>query len=122
MKIALIEITVDVSDHDGYCSGNTCELRRETIRFYVDDKKVIELIETNQLDDGYIPNKYERYLTSNLLHTNGSYYCEQDEDSVQAGLGVHDYKIVKVEYDTMDCSEYLLPKYIVHDSKHYQHI
>jgi len=75
------------SDHDGYCSGNECELEiRDT--YHVVDVPWTEDINTK--DKSY----WISFLPEPNINTDGSYFCSNSSKSKNMGLSVHDYKYV----------------------------
>jgi hypothetical protein len=86
MKVQLT-VQIEVSDHDGYCSGNECEYTK---------KSVIKNVDMPDQTDIFSETfKWDTYLTNLIpaINENGSYYCYADPDAAEQGLGQHDYKI-----------------------------
>lgn len=78
----LVNFEVRISNHDGYCSGNECELE---INQYT---KLIK----NVPKEKYI-NDYVKYANSVEIFNHGSGYCYLNKDCSDIGLQRHDYHI-----------------------------
>lgn len=92
MKVKIIA-DLETSDHDGYCSGEEClyEIKEETFFFEVEDDKSLEL-----------DNPFWKTLLPVPDLGGQSYYCGIDDESIERGLDIHDYRytikeIIKVE-------------------------
>lgn len=101
----------ETSGHDGYCSGNECEYKKETLTQYV-----------------VLPNKYKQYPLGMITNADefefswatlidtpdvghGSGYCNLSHESREHGLELHDYcqTIVSVEIVEHDTEVVELP-------------
>jgi hypothetical protein len=90
----LLTFVEDKSDHDGYCSGNECELISKTYT------RIINLPHeeiTNNLD------YYRKYADDVEMYRSLGYYksgyCKLSDEAVEVGLDRHDYlvKVARVE-------------------------
>ena len=78
-----VTVQLETSDHDGYCSDNECEYKKQIIKHIIN-----------------VPNNWQsftndeliKYLPEPKLNTNGSYYCCVGGNSKLNNLGKHDYK------------------------------
>lgn len=86
MKVQLTD-QIEVSDHDGYCSGNEYEYTKELVI-----KNVVVPDQTDIFSETF---KWDIYLTDliPILNNNTSDYCCADPDATKQGLGQHDYKM-----------------------------
>jgi hypothetical protein len=76
---------VEISDHDGYCSGNESEYRTYDIERDVEDADDVE----RQVA------AIERDVEASLNHE-GSGYCDVSLESAKHGLGQHDYLVTVI--------------------------
>ena len=89
-----VEITakLEKSDHDGYCSGEECEYKRETIKYIVN--QVPNPYQTHQ--SGLIENiddfDWVSLLPEPEINYSGSYYCDCSKKCEAHGLDRHDYR------------------------------
>ena len=92
-KRILITFKEEISDHDGYCSGNENEY---TERIYT--KEVLDTELDPDLDSylcyadscAYISNRHRQ-----------SYYCKMTNEACQADLGPHDYRITVLKAEVI---------------------
>jgi len=81
-----IEITAQlfISDHDGYCSDNECELSVRDIKHVIDLDKIESIQDKN--DEYWI-----RFLPEPKINTSGSYFCSNSIQCTRSGLDIHDF-------------------------------
>lgn len=93
MKVKIIAI-LEISDHDGYCSGEECEYTKETI-----EKTIIFPDELKNTDNITVDcHNWIQYLEEPTLN-DGSGYCDLSAECVENNLGIHDYRynVIAVE-------------------------
>ena len=89
---------LEISDHDGYCSGNECEYESIIKIFYCNipleynHYPVCTILDNNEYN-------WEQILLIPKINDDGSGYCELCEESKKANLYGHDYRysIILVE-------------------------
>ena len=89
----LITFKEEISDHDGYCSGNENEYTERTYT-----KEVLD----TELDPDL--NSYLCYADSCAYIGNRhrqSYYCKMTNEACQADLGPHDYRITVLKAEVI---------------------
>lgn len=91
---AKITARLEISDHDGYCSGDECEYSSSIVV-----KKVDVPEEYDDYGYGKINNlneyNWEQFLEPPELDDRGyhcSYYCCLSDECIAHGLNVHDYR------------------------------
>jgi hypothetical protein len=91
MSKVKITVKLEISDHDGYCSGSESEYT------YV-IKKYIRHIKTSNISQ-YNDSFWINLLPEPKINYWGSFYCDLSEDSKKHKLGKHEYRytIKKVE-------------------------
>ena len=93
----IIYYTLELSDHESYCSGNECE--------YSFENKILEVDIENPVidrdDEGRIKNQddFIRHIPKPFID-GGSGYCDLSEESVAHNLDIHEYRITIDEYTT----------------------
>ena len=88
----IIYYTLELSDHDSYCSGNECEYSIKNKIFEVD----IENPVIDRDDEGLIKNQddFIRLIPKpSMGHPMNSHCCRLSEESVAHNLGRHEYRI-----------------------------
>ncbi len=85
MKVK-IKAKLEISDHDGYCSGNECEYSYSIKEYIVD----IEDISVNL-------NNLIKYLPIPEINNHGSYYCDSNKESDDNNLDKHSYNYTILE-------------------------
>lgn len=106
MMKAVVEYTLEVSDHDGYCSGGDCEYKKESKMYIIDVPDVLKDTPEGVLEN---PQEYDWsvHLPKPKLNNYGSGYCNISQKAQDAGLERHDYKI------TVTKVEIVQTKYVV---------
>lgn len=93
-KFALVKIyyTLELSDHDGYCSGGECE-------YSIKEKTYKTLVDDNLLDPCEGKQGYKIFIPKPEVNC-GSGYCELSPECVHENLGIHAHriKINRVKY------------------------
>ena len=92
-KIIKITFKEEISDHDGYCSGNENEYSCRTYTKTVEDSDLDSDIQSyacyaDKIDIG---NRFKQ-----------SYYCTMTQEACEADLGPHDYRITIVKAEIID--------------------
>ncbi len=84
MKVLLI-VKLEISDHDGYCSGGECEYICKRIRYIrtIPDENVNKSVE-----DPY----WISLLPEPNINMYGSGYCELSEECIKNDIGYHEYR------------------------------
>ena len=87
MKVK-ITAKLEISDHDGYCSGGECEYTHNIEDYIID-------IPDEEYYDGI---NWIIFLPTPKINNYGSYYCDNSNKSVEVNLDRHDfrYTIIKV--------------------------
>lgn len=86
-----IKYLLQISDHDGYCSGNECDYEE-----FVYKKEIAILPEDFEDDENKIFKDltyYEKFLEHPQLNNCCSYYCEASKEASDHNLDIHDYRI-----------------------------
>lgn len=78
-----VTVQLETSDHDGYCSDNECEYKKQVVEHTI----CVPNNWKNLADDELI-----KYLPEPKLNNNGSYYCYVGGNSKLNNLDKHDYK------------------------------
>lgn len=78
---------IQVSDHDGYCSGNECEY----------NEWIEHIVDWQDKDINAEQREIEKRLEANL-NLNGSGYCKASFEAGKHGLVNHDYRITFIPY------------------------
>lgn len=96
MKIK-IKARLEISDHDGYCSGSECEYKTEIITQIVElsQKKYESCL--SEIDT----NVWTQFLDTPFIHSRGSYYCENSLESIDQGIDKHDFKYTILSVKTI---------------------
>jgi hypothetical protein len=119
----LLEVTVEKSDHDSYCSGDECIYSKHLKHFLVDtstDLKLKSYIDNkNDLNDYdwvdyikffkertyfeefftertkfvYNADRIQKYMEDTFVNDNGSGFCDVSQECIEKGLDRHDYII-----------------------------
>lgn len=106
MRKVLITVLLEISDHDGYCSGEECEYESKQIVHLCDVPEEYENCEIGTLNKNDLSDeKWSQYWIDYLPEYNdfavcaGSYYCDLSKDCENAELERHDskYTILSVE-------------------------
>lgn len=86
MSITLrITFKEEVSDHNGYCSGEECELYTQIY------KKVVE-VDTKEITNNL--QYYRKYANAiDVGGMGGSYSCRVSDEVTKSGLNRHDVRI-----------------------------
>ena len=101
MRKARVNVLLEMSDHDGYCSDNECEYwsKEKEIVIEVPDEYedeplgFIEEIDQEKWNKilPYPEEEYEtNYPEAHRYALSG--YCDNDPESEEKGLGKHDYR------------------------------
>ncbi len=91
MKVK-ITAKLEISDHDGWCSGSECEYTH-TIKTYI----------VNISDEEYYDGiDWIIFLPTPEINTFGSYYCDLSDESEKNNLSNHDYKYTIVNVVILD--------------------
>ena len=104
MKLKIIS-KIETSDHCGWCSGNECkykvtnynkiidisedELNEDLEEFLNRKTKKFSNDRLNKIDKNY----WIKYIPEPNLNTSESYYCDVCDESVNAGLKRHEFRI-----------------------------
>ena len=104
MKQILITARLEISDHDGYCSGDECVYESKQINYicvlpFIYKDHNIGII-TNFKDHDWI-----QYLPEIELNTNESYCCDLSNECEHAGLIKHDYKYTILNVEIVEIVE-----------------
>ena len=94
MKVK-IKAKLEISDHDGYCSGGECEYSFSIKEYIID----VPNDEYNEYDGNYINWVY--YLPKPNIDTWGSGYCDLSNECNVNGLDKHDYRYTILEVTIM---------------------
>ncbi len=91
MKFKIVA-KLEISDHDGWCSGGECEYTH-TIKNYI----------VNIPDEEYYDGiNLINFLPTPEINTWGSYYCDLSDESKKNNLSNHDYKYTIVKAVILD--------------------
>ncbi len=101
MKRVSITALLEISDHDGYCSGEECDYTSRQIVHLCDIPKGVQKDCTDETLNQY---DWTQCLPQHELNDGGSGYCDNSAECEDAGLSRHDYKytILKVEFVESD--------------------
>lgn len=101
MRQLKLKVRIEVSDHDGYCSGEESSYSRKTKNTYIELPHEFEMY--NNGDDISHENlmPYLKHLIPKINHT-GSGYCNPCEYSNKYGLECHDYRITILSASVVD--------------------
>lgn len=106
MKKAKIRAKLEISDHDGYCSGEECEYEIKNVSHIVDlpdQYKSYPEGKIKNIDEFTID--WKKLLPEPELNNHGSYYCRVSNECEAHGLEQHDYKytIQSIEIVNSNC-------------------
>lgn len=101
MKQILITALLEISDHDGYCSGDECEYTSRQIIHLCEIPEQYLNEEIGKIVD-YEEDDWLKYLPDPELNTSESGYCELSEESESAGLSIHDYRYTIISIEIVD--------------------
>jgi hypothetical protein len=90
----LVTFKEEISDHDGYCSGNENEYSERTYTKEVQDKELDKDI-TSYLcyaDDVYDPSN----------RRGQSYYCKMSKEACEADIGPHEVRITVLKAELIN--------------------
>lgn len=101
MRMVRVTALLEMSEHDGYCSGNECEYTSKETVIVIDvpheynDAPLGFIEEIDQEEwNKIIPYPDEEYETNypeaDRYALSG--YCDNDPESEERGLGKHDYR------------------------------
>lgn len=89
MKKIKIQVFLETSDHDGYCTDNECEYFSKTETHYLDVPKEFEDYPLGQIDS----DTYDwKSLLPNPNVEGNSGYCSLCKECEEVGLDIHDYR------------------------------
>jgi hypothetical protein len=96
-----LEIFFEVSDHDGYCSGDESTYYSYTKIVNIENKpywfdQLVIVDNKIQNCDNYDWSSYIDDKDFPKLNTDGSCYCDPSKESLTHGLTIHDYKITVI--------------------------
>jgi len=90
----LIQLTckIEKSDHEGYCSDAECEYEQynQTETLEIPDDFQFNSIMTYEWSD----KQLEKFDPK--VYKEGSFYCSISPESIEHGLGYHDFKITPI--------------------------
>lgn len=96
---AVIEYVLEVSDHDGYCSGEECDYKQESKMYIIDVPDDLKDVPEGVYEN---PARYDwtPYLPRPKINQFGSGYCHISTKAQYARLERHDYRfnIIRVEF------------------------
>jgi hypothetical protein len=100
MKVKIVS-KLEISDHDGYCSGEDCEYTVKVVENIADLP-----IEYKSHSKGKLNNlnefDWKKLLPEPYINEDGSYYCDVDEECKAHGLGQHDYRYTILSVEIID--------------------
>ena len=109
-----IKYSLEISDHDGYCSGQECEYQLQKIKktFYVSEGQnnyekiekyfslepegTLKVLFENEKHYFLKNEDFYNYLEKPCIGGQ-SYYCTLSEECQKAGIGHHEYKFSDVK-------------------------
>lgn len=83
MKNILVTAKLIISDHDGYCSGNECEISVKTNEYTL---KIPDNISNDDFEN------IEKYLPVQKINDSGSFYCKNASNFKLHDIEKHDYR------------------------------
>jgi hypothetical protein len=101
MKKVLITALLEISDHDGYCSGEECEYESKQIVHLCNIPSFYEDYEIGNIND-LIEHDWLQYLPELELNTHESYYCNLSDECEEAELEKHDYRYTILNVEIVD--------------------
>lgn len=84
------------SDHDGYCSGETCFYETERMEFVIEVPQGME----NKISEEHY-NEWQYYLPEQKTG-GGSHYCGLADECQANGLDRHEYKYTIISIEVVD--------------------
>lgn len=89
MKVKIV-YELEISDHDGYCSGNECEYTKECKEYIVEipDDENIDLLDLHGFNDLY----WKDLLPRVNIDTWGSGYCDSSKECYENNMDKHSYR------------------------------
>jgi hypothetical protein len=91
METVVLKYTLEVSDHDGYCSGEECDYvcEKKTVRVEIPREEAARIETMSRAELA----RYTGLVPQPKLNESGSYYCRPNKQGKQAGLDRHDFKV-----------------------------
>lgn len=115
LRISMLKILItallEISDHDGYCSGNECEYTLRKIVHLCDVPEEYQDYEVGKLEkeeekeewsDKEWSEYWIHYLPEQEVNTHESYYCELNPGCESVGLERHDYRYTILNVEIVD--------------------
>ncbi len=81
----MILAKLEISDHDGYCSGNECVYKSK-------NKKYIRTIPEDKVNKPINDPYWIELLQCSNINNTGSYNCKLSRQCIERNLGFHEYK------------------------------
>jgi hypothetical protein len=101
-----LSVKIEISDHDGYCSGNECDYIVKTERKVVnvpDTYKDLKVKVGDEITEHDWTKETEDLIPQ--LNITESYYCNNSEKSIENGLMIHDYRMTVLSAIIIDAEE-----------------